>query len=120
MPSEGHSNVNSLAELAIARVNSLLGGRNTSMEARTCHPVCSEKNRKRKLFAIGLAIRLVGVGLIWLGVGHDSLFRKGLVVLGVILSIGGITVLRYLLMSGPLSKLSGLLSKKSSSKDRSA
>lgn len=30
---------------------------------------------------------------------HDNVFRKGLVVLGLILSIGGISVLRYLLIS---------------------
>ena len=58
------------------------------------------KRRKWKLFGIGLAIRLVGVALLWLGDGHDSAFRKGLVVLGLILSIGGITVLRYLLFLG--------------------
>jgi hypothetical protein len=52
------------------------------------------------LFAVGLAVRLVGVLLLWLGDGHDSWFRKGLVILGLILSIGGIGVLRYLLISG--------------------
>ncbi len=55
---------------------------------------------KWQLFGIGLAIRLIGVLLLWLGNGHDSMFHKGLVVLGVILSIGGITVLRYLLFLG--------------------
>ena len=70
------------------------------MEAASCPPLCTEKHRKRKLFAIGLAVRIVGVGLLWLGDGHDSLFRKGLVVLGVILSIGGIGILRYLLYRG--------------------
>ena len=59
-----------------------------------------EKQRKWKWFVIGLTVRLFGVLLIWLGDGHDSLFRKGLVVLGLILSIGGIGVLRYLLISG--------------------
>jgi hypothetical protein len=49
---------------------------------------------------MGLAVRLMGVLLIWLGDGHDSLFQEGLVVLGLILSIGGIGVLRYLLISG--------------------
>jgi hypothetical protein len=34
------------------------------------------KRRKWKTFAIGLSIRLVGVALIWLGDGHNSLFRK--------------------------------------------
>jgi hypothetical protein len=60
----------------------------------------SEKRQKLKLFGIGLAVRLTGVLLIWLGDGHDGVFRKGLVVLGLILSIGGIGVLRYLLISG--------------------
>jgi len=60
----------------------------------------SEKRRKWMLFGIGLAVRLMGVLLIWLGDGHDSMFRKALVVLGLILSIGGIGVLRYLLISG--------------------
>jgi len=58
------------------------------------------KWRKWKMFGIGLGIRLVGVLLLWLGDGHDSVFHKGLVVLGLILSIGGITVLRYLLFLG--------------------
>lgn len=60
----------------------------------------TEKRRKRLLFGAGLAIRLVGVLLIWAGDGYDGMFRKGLVVLGLILSIGGIGVLRYLLISG--------------------
>lgn len=59
-----------------------------------------KKPRTWKLFGIGLAVRLFGVLLIWLGDGHDSVFRNGLVVLGLILSIGGIGVLRYLLISG--------------------
>jgi hypothetical protein len=70
------------------------------MEAIPCPIPGGEKPRKWKLFAIGLAVRLVGVLLIWLGDGHDSMFRKGLVVLGLILSIGGIGILRYLLISG--------------------
>ena len=52
------------------------------------------------MFSIGLAVRLLGLLLIWLGDGSDSVFHKGVVILGVILSIGGITVLRYLLISG--------------------
>jgi hypothetical protein len=70
------------------------------MEAIPCPVPGSEKRRKWKLFGIGLAVRLMGVLLIWVGDGHDSVFRKGLVVLGLILSIGGIGVLRYLLISG--------------------
>ena len=60
----------------------------------------TDKLSKWRLFGVGLAIRLLGVLLLWLGDGHDSVFRKGLVVLGLILSIGGIGVLRYLLISG--------------------
>jgi NADH:ubiquinone oxidoreductase subunit 4 (subunit M) len=59
-----------------------------------------EKRKKWKWFGIGLAVRLVGVALLWLGDGHDSLFRKGLVIVGVILSIGGIGILRFLLFFG--------------------
>jgi hypothetical protein len=59
-----------------------------------------EKRKKWKIFALGLATRLVGVALIWLGDGSDSFFRKTVVVVGVILSVGGIAVLRYLLISG--------------------
>ncbi len=59
-----------------------------------------EKRRKWKWFWIGLAVRLTGLLLIWVGDGHASAFRKSLVVLGLILSIGGIGVLRYLLISG--------------------
>ena len=70
------------------------------MEAMSCHLASAKKRRKWKLFGVGLAVRLVGVLLLWLGDGHDSWFRKGLVVLGLILSIGGIGVLRYLLISG--------------------
>ena len=69
-----------------------------------------ERERSRwgtwKLFLIGLMIRLLGVGLIWLGDGHDSLFRKVVVVAGVVLLIGGSAVLRYLLLSDPLTRTS--------------
>jgi hypothetical protein len=70
------------------------------MEVATCHLTVTEKRRKWRWFGVGLAVRLVGLLFIWLGDGHDSVFRKGLVVLGVVLSIGGIGVLRYLLISG--------------------
>ena len=70
------------------------------MEAASYHLTAMEKRRKWKWFWIGLAVRLIGVLLLWLGDGHDSVLRKGLVVLGLILSIGGIGVLRYLLILG--------------------
>lgn len=77
-----------------------LGGITPPMESTSC-PLAGVQNRpKWKLFGIGLAVRLLGVFFIWLGDGHESVFRKGLVVLGLILSIGGIGVLRYLLISG--------------------
>ena len=70
------------------------------MKAIPCHVPRTDGRRKRRLFGIGLAVRLIGVLLLWLGDGHDSMFGKGLVVLGLILSIGGIGVLRFLLISG--------------------
>lgn len=60
---------------------------------------------KRRLFLIGLGVRLFGILLLWLGDGHPSLFRKSLVVLGLALSIGGIAVLRFLLLARPLARL---------------
>jgi hypothetical protein len=62
--------------------------------------VRSDRKRKWRMFGVGLAVRLFGLALIWLGDGGSSVFRKALVVAGVILSIGGITVLRFLLISG--------------------
>ena len=53
-----------------------------------------------QVFGIGLAVRRVGLSFIWLGDGHDSVFRKTLVVIGVVLSVGGIGVLKYLLYKG--------------------
>ncbi len=52
------------------------------------------------MFGIGLLVRLLGIALIWLGDGSPSVFRKAIVIIGVIMSIGGIAVLRYLLISG--------------------
>jgi hypothetical protein len=57
-----------------------------------------------KRFAIGLGVRLLGVGLIWLGDGGDSLFRKGMVLLGIVLMLGGMAVLRYMLLAKPLAR----------------
>lgn len=72
----------------------------TGADAASSHDLSTAKHRKRKLFALGLAVRLVGVALLWQGDGSDGLLGKGLVVIGVVLSIGGIGVLRYLLFSG--------------------
>ena len=67
-----------------------------------------------RLFSLGLGVRLVGVALIFAGDGSGAWWRKALVVAGVVLSIGGIGVLRYLLLAGPLSKLSRRWSRRSS------
>jgi len=50
-----------------------------------------------KSFMLGLTTRLIGAAMIWLGDGHTSLLSKCVVVCGVILSIGGIAVLRFML-----------------------
>jgi hypothetical protein len=52
------------------------------------------------MFSLGLGVRLAGVGLIVLGDGHPGAFRKTLVVVGVVLTVGGIGILKYLLYSG--------------------
>jgi hypothetical protein len=66
-----------------------------------------DEGTKWRRFGLGLAVRLLGLVLIWLGDGSSSVFRKALVVLGVVLSLGGIAVLRYLLLSGlPRSRCS--------------
>ncbi len=62
--------------------------------------VTRAKRRKWRWFFSGLAVRLLGLLLIFIGDGGDSLLRKSLVIVGVILSIGGIAVLRYLLIAG--------------------
>jgi hypothetical protein len=56
--------------------------------------------RRLRTFLLGLGVRLLGVFLIWWGDGSDTLFRKTVVVAGVVLSIGGIALLRYLLIAG--------------------
>ena len=61
--------------------------------------------RNRRLFALGLGVRLGGLALIWAADGSALWWRKALVVAGVVLSIGGITVLRYMLLSKPLSRV---------------
>jgi hypothetical protein len=37
---------------------------------------------------------------VWLGDGSASLFRKGVVAVGLVLSVGGIGVLKYLMLRG--------------------
>lgn len=67
-------------------------------------PTAFDDAPSRRLFATGLGVRLVGVAMIWLGDGSSALHRRALVVVGVLLSVGGIAVLRYLLLAGPLSR----------------
>jgi hypothetical protein len=71
-----------------------------SAKSETGFEVVRGKRRKWKWFLSGLAVRILGLFLVWIGDGSDSLFRKPLVIIGVILSIGGIAVLRYLLITG--------------------
>ncbi len=54
----------------------------------------------RRTYAIGLGVRLFGALLIWLGDGSAALWRKAIVVFGVVLSVGGIGVLKFLLYQG--------------------
>ena len=71
-----------------------------SLPADATAQVRRDEGTKWRRFGLGLAVRLFGLVLIWLGDGSPSVFRKALVVLGVVLSIRGIAVLRYLLISG--------------------
>ena len=68
-------------------------------------PPSARKQRNWRLFAIGLGVRLLGVGFLWAGDGHTSLGSKIIVILGVILSIGGLAVLRFMLMGPLLARL---------------
>jgi hypothetical protein len=74
--------------------------RSDRIPMETTTPVPAKKSRRWGLFGIGLCVRLSGLLLIWWGDGYDNAFRKAMVVIGVILSVGGIGVLRYLLISG--------------------
>jgi hypothetical protein len=62
------------------------------------NPLPPHRPRTLRDFAAGLGVRLVGALLIWLGDGHASLFSKAVVVVGVVLSVGGIAVLKWLAM----------------------
>jgi uncharacterized membrane protein len=68
-----------------------------------------QKRFQWKLFAISLGIRVLGAMLIWLGDGSPLLWRKAVVVLGVVLFLVGITGLKYLLMAKPLKELGNWL-----------
>lgn len=75
------------------------------MESNANIPVGRAPLRGWRLFAIGLAVRLTGALMIWLGDGSPALYRKAIVVVGLILMIGGMTVLRYMLLAKLLRKL---------------
>ena len=64
-----------------------------------------DQPKKLKMIAIGIIVRLAGADLIVLGDGHDSLWAKVLVVCGVIITVAGMGILRYLLLSPLLSKI---------------
>ena len=48
------------------------------------------------VFIAGLLVRLVGVLLIWAANGHSSFASKIVVVMGVVLSVFGIGILKWL------------------------
>jgi protein-S-isoprenylcysteine O-methyltransferase Ste14 len=56
---------------------------------RRAHPALS-------VFIAGLLVRIVGLLLIWAANGHSSVTSKAIVVLGVVLSVFGIGVLKWL------------------------
>jgi hypothetical protein len=65
----------------------------------------SDQHKKLKAVAVGITVRLFGGVLILLGDGHTSLWSKALVIVGVIISVTGIGILRYLLLQPFFSKL---------------
>jgi len=65
----------------------------------------SDRRKKLKAVAVGIIVRLFGGILILLGDGHTSLWSKALVIVGVIISVTGIGVLRYLLLQPFFNKL---------------
>jgi hypothetical protein len=52
--------------------------------------------RPRNVFLLGLGVRLLGALLIWAGDGHGGFFPKVVVAVGLVLSVGGIGVLKWL------------------------
>lgn len=68
------------------------------METVDCPPLPLKP--RRRVFALGLGTRLLGALLIWLGDGSPAWWRKGVVLLGILLFVGGVAVLKYLLYSG--------------------
>ncbi len=64
-----------------------------------------EARKKLKTFAIGIGVRLAGLPLILLGDGHDTLWAKALVIAGVIITVAGMSILRFMLFQPLLTKL---------------
>ena len=57
-----------------------------------------------RVFLTGLIVRLAGVLLIVLGDGHSSLLAKASVIAGVIITVGGMGILRWLLFQSLFRK----------------
>lgn len=89
----------------MARHSARLLVRPARLAGETLTADSARRRRNWRIFAAGLGVRLLGVALLWYGDGGQTIWRKGLVVVGVVLSVGGIAVLRFLLLSGPLSRL---------------
>jgi hypothetical protein len=68
------------------------------MSATAPTPSATPKHRTLAVFAWGLGVRLVGGAMIWAGDGHRHWISKVVVVIGIVLSIGGIGVLKWLAM----------------------
>ena len=66
--------------------------------------ISPERRKKLTMVLFGIIVRLAGVGMIALGDGHDDLWAKALVVVGVVVMITGMGVLRFLLFRPLLSK----------------
>ena len=64
-----------------------------------------ERRKKLTMVALGIAVRLAGVGMIALGDGHDDLWAKALVVVGVVIMVTGMGILRFLLFQPLLSRM---------------
>jgi hypothetical protein len=76
-------------------------GRERSARSRPAlHSTINTPRSTLSIFAFGLSVRLLGVLFIWLGDGHDQWWRKAFVILGVVLTFGGIGVLKFLLVKG--------------------
>jgi hypothetical protein len=55
-----------------------------------------QKPNRLQVFTAGILVRLFGLLLIWIGDGHRGFGFKALLVIGVILSLFGIGILKWL------------------------